>query len=145
MSPDLGPEYSLDIGRIPPHMSSEDYILFQRWRPNYYGLKPIVYYDVGIGPEQHGAEKLDQNLQTMWRRLNQKRIDVLLRFPDRWHIVELRDRSNANAVGRLLIYEQLWKESPPDALPVTMELVTNWTDTSLKTLCEAHRILYTHV
>lgn len=145
MPPDLGTKYSVQIERIPPHMSTEDYRLFLRWRTRYANQPTTAYYDVGVGPARPVDRPVDATLRTMWTRLNQKRLDVLLEFEDHWHIVELRDRSNANAIGRLLMYRKLWIEDPPDARDVTMELVTNVTDISLAELARDHQIAYSVV
>lgn len=139
---DLGPKYQLDILRVPPHMSTEDYQLFKRWRSVYAADNPAVYYDVGIGPEADTPPAADATIKTMWTRLNQKRLDVLLDLGDRWIIVELRDRANANAVGRLLQYQQLWEDDAPDVRPLQLELVSNRLDRAMVPLTTKFQILY---
>lgn len=147
MSTYLGTEYPPLISKRPPHMSDEDYEIYQQWWPRV--SKPVLrtWYDVGVGEGSPDAITPGDgiNYKRMWTRITQKRIDLLAETPNQLWLVELRHAATSNAVGRLLQYLLLWDRDPVIKKPVQLFLVTNFNDPELDDLCRANRIIYNWV
>jgi hypothetical protein len=132
MKPDLGFRYAPGWKGVPPHISSEDFEIWKRWRDTDLPANALSwYFDVGLGG-QVVEHETDEALTRMWRRVTSKRADVVLEYPDRWIIVELRFAASASALGRLAQYKTLWQEDPPDDRPVDLVLVTDRLDPDLE-------------
>jgi hypothetical protein len=72
----------------------------------------------------------------------QKRIDVLIETQKSWKIVELRHNATASALGRLIMYRNLWKSDPPDDRPVELMLVTDKYDPDVEAAAKELGIEY---
>lgn len=142
MSTDLGRSYTMEFAGQPPHMSREDTIIWDRYKPQLQPPPSLLYFDVGLGVGKPGDPALGENLNRAWTRLTQKRADVIAEFPNSVAIIELRDTAQSNAVGRLMMYAQLWNEDPPIKKQLQLQLVTNYADQDVARLCAANGILY---
>jgi hypothetical protein len=122
-------------------MSPEDYLIWQRWWPTKKHLARSVYWDVYLG---EGIQLDDEpaNYQRMWQRNTQKRADAVIETADSIWLVEMRFQANSIAVGRLLMYQRLWRQDP--ALPGSLRLwlVTDTRDSIVEALCQELSISY---
>src|SRR5689334_11283823 len=112
MTVELGNAYDVAFAGVPAHMSTEDYALWIRYRPTLATGNPVLYFDVALGGDRAAEANAPKDFERMWWRLNAKRIDVLAVYSDRIDIIELRNAAQANAIGRLLMYKQLWDADP---------------------------------
>lgn len=134
--------FSPDFGGQPPRMSTEDSVIWFSWYPTLNPKPQRLYFDVGLGNGRPFPAGGDESLRSMFLSNSQKRADVVMEFPDRWRIVELRDSAQSNAVGRLALYRELWKLDPPDRRPLELFLVTNNADPDLQLLTNPALITY---
>jgi len=138
----LGPAWNKSIGRTPPHMSKEDERIWDRWKDTHLTDNYILYFDVGLGDGIKPPAGIDANIAAGWIRDTQKRADLIVNTGRKWWIVEFRDNATANAVGRLLLYNELFKQDLPLQQPVELILVTNRNDPDLKKLSIIYNIDY---
>ena len=139
---DYGRPWDINTPGTPPHLSREDYPLYERYLPLVRAAMRRTWFDVALGPEQPTTPDTPPPIHAMWTRLNRKRLDVLWDSETHWHIVELRDQAQPNAIGRLLTYRALWYADPPDSRPVILELITNRDDAAVRLTCRQLSIIY---
>lgn len=143
MATDLGRRFNVDYAALPPHMSPEDYAIWLRYRPIPQGRGALaLYFDVGLGAGQIAPADASPELREMWRRLNQKRADVIIEYDDHVDLIELRDHAGPNALGRLSTYRLLLTADNPLNKPITTTLVTNLTDPDVAATAAALSITY---
>jgi hypothetical protein len=126
----------------PPHMSALDYPIWKTWAPSQSSRWHALYFDVALGPGADTSAAPDAAHAAMWTRLTQKRADVVADAGDHWELIELRHAANANALGRLLLYQHLWIQDPPDTRPLKLILVTDHPDPDIAPLLPQHNITY---
>ena len=119
---------------FPPHMSKEDFEIFKRGKSLIFKDAINVYYDAGLGGVTDLPGEMEESYKKMWTSVTQKRIDVLVETADEWKIVEIRPRATSTAVGRLLQYNDLWKQDPPDGKPARLILMTDFPDPDMNSL-----------
>lgn len=139
----LGDAYPITFGGYPTHMSTSDLHIWRTYQSTIPATARALYFDVRLGDGRPAGPETPDYLRRMWRLNTQKRADVVVEYPDRWHLIELRNNAQLNAIGRLLGYQALWKATPPDARPLTIELVTDNHDQDTADLARAHGITYT--
>lgn len=128
--------------RKPEHISPEDYLIWLRWFPKQRARVRRMWFDVGLGegrPSPPGASIAEQ---FMWLRLTQKRADVIVEYDDAIEIVELREAAQSSAIGRLLMYAELWKKEAQIDKPLRLRLVTNVFDQDVALAAKAAGIEY---
>lgn len=145
MPTQLGPPFAVDFDGIPPHMSTEDHVIWLIYRRTIPLDAQRLYFDVRLGADDKRNAHVDPAIAKMWWEANAKRADVLIEFPERIEIIELRTNALPNAVGRLLTYRMLWNDDPAIAKPMQMTLVTDHEDQDVRRLCTANQIGYTVV
>lgn len=133
-----GPDY----GGTPRRMSTEDVRLWWRWRQVDKTPWLKFHFDVGVGPGRDAGEVTDPRLRGMWQTSTQKRIDVLAEAPAFVAIVELRQHAQPNALGRLLVYKDLYLQDPLDERPVELWLVTDTPDPELARISRGFGVHY---
>jgi hypothetical protein len=123
-------------------MSSEDFAIWQRYKLD--ALKDIefVYFDVGLGGQTEVPPGTPPQYAVMWTRNTQKRIDVLLDTGSAWRIIELKHNATGAALGRLLMYRDMWMREPPDSRPVEVYLITNRLDPDVRDTAQAIGVNY---
>jgi len=131
MPPDLGTAFAPGWAGWPPHMSEEDKEIFERGRDIIFKDAVNVFYDVGLGGQQLMLPETESQYREMWRRVTQKRIDVLVETPTEWKIIEIRPHATSTAAGRLLQYKEMWSSDPPDKKPYRLILMTDKADPDL--------------
>jgi len=123
-------------------MIKEDLVLWNKYRLTAIQKAVRLYFDVGVGGQTEVPPGTTPEMATMWLRNTQKRIDVLIEEEKRWVIIELRERAQASAIGRLLQYFDLWKQDPPDDRIVELRLVTDFEDRDARGLAERMGITF---
>lgn len=138
----LGPPFTTDFAGVPPHMSTQDYDIWLRFRSALPPTTRALYFDVRLGTGYQLGDEHDDDAKTMWYQLTAKRADVVVELPAGWLMVELRDHAQSSAIGRLLMYKKLWQAEPPDSQPLSLMLVTNTRDPDVQALAADHGIGY---
>ena len=126
----------------PRRMSTEDYAIWYRWRQIDRNPWIKFHFDVGVGSGKDPGPNVSAADAAMWLQNTQKRIDVLGELADRVVIIELRQRAQPNALGRLLVYKTLYEENPLDARPVELWLVTDTPDPELERIARSYGVKY---
>ena len=132
----LGTPFARTWEGVPPHMSGEDLDLWQKYRTTAIKNSIHLYFDVGLGGQTEVPPGTTPEMATMWLRNTQKRIDVLVEEEKKWVIIELRARAQSSAIGRILLYSDLWKLDPPNDKPVELRIVTDTEDRDVRVLSE---------
>lgn len=137
-----GDAFLPDFRGRPPHMSEEDFAIWQRWWPFNRAGVTRMWFDVGLGMPDELPETPDAAGLGGWIRINQKRVDVVIDREGVIEIVELRAGATLNAVGRLLGYGLLWGDDPVVPGPVKLILVTDRRDAEVERLAVRSGIRY---
>lgn len=138
----LGKEFPPTHEQLPARMAPEDFDIWIRWRPKFAGKAIRFYFDVGLGKGAEVPEEVDPRLAPMWLKNTQKRADVIMETRDEVWIIELRHMANPNCVGRILMYERLWRDDPAIDKPHKLFIVTNSYDPDVEELCKDYAIEY---
>ncbi len=138
----LGTKFHPTWDGKPPHMAPKDYDIWIRARKGFTFEAAAMYFDVGLGGQEIPDKQLSPQMFDMWQRVTQKRIDVLVETPHMWQIIEVRFNANSSAVGRLMMYDLMWKSERPDNRPYLLYLITNRQDDDLERLCTISKIGY---
>src|SRR3990170_2010060 len=125
MPPDLGIPFPLDFAGIPPHMSSIDFVLWQRFRQRNILSALRLYFDVAVGRGAEAGSEVAENLRAAWQRITRSRIDVVSEGVVGWTLFEIRGSAGPGALGSILLYRDLWLADPPDRREITLVLVTD--------------------
>ncbi len=123
-------------------MSLEDRIIWNKARATLLDKATAVYYDVGLGGQTEVPPGTPPEQALMWQRVTQKRIDVVIETENFWKIIELRAAATASAIGRLLMYKDMWKGDPPDKKDVILYLVSDLQDGDVMRTASALEIIY---
>lgn len=141
MVPRLGPRFDPWWRGHPPHMSTGDFALWQR----YVAGQPLrfasVYFDVALGSGDMSAGPGPGSVAGMWMRLTSFRADVVGETVAGWTLIELREDAGPGALGSLLVYAALWKADPPDVRPLSLMLVTDRVHPDFAPIVAAHGIM----
>ncbi|MGR3319644.1 MAG: hypothetical protein ACUZ8O_14345 [Candidatus Anammoxibacter sp.] len=108
--------------------------IWTRWRFSLPAGVIRIYANVRVGKGRVAEGNFTEDDRKMWLSLTQKRIDVLLEFSDKVWIVELRRVASSGALGRLMMYKQLYEEDPVLSKPVTLALVTDFKDEDVENI-----------
>ncbi|MGH8755038.1 MAG: hypothetical protein ACREU0_04290 [Burkholderiales bacterium] len=125
MAVDLGAKFGPEFEGIPPHVSSEDLLLWEVFRKRYAKDYVGLYFDVALGSGEEAAENVRKEVADAWQRLTRFRADVVGDTGAEWHLIELRPNAGPGAVGAVQTYTTLWSIAPPDPRPVRAILVTD--------------------
>jgi hypothetical protein len=125
MSVDLGPRFEPTFEGIPPHVSSEDLVLWEEFRRRSAKDYVALYFDVSLGTGEEIAEGVSENVAKAWQRLTRFRADVVGDTGTVWHLIELRPNAGPGAVGSVQTYTTLWTIQPPDGRKVVPIIVTD--------------------
>lgn len=144
MSTILGDPHPLLSARRPTAMADEDWEIYKAWWPSVLDEVLQEWCNVRVGSGAPVTETPGDlpSLHEGWVKNTQKRIDVVALTKSEVWIIELRHAASANAIGRLLMYRDLWAEDPIWVLPVKLYLVTNWEDQDVRRLAETLGIRY---
>lgn len=125
MAVDLGPKFSPTFEGVPPHVSSEDFVLWEEFRRRFAKDYVAFYFDVSLGRGQSVGAGVRPEVARAWERLTKFRADVVGDTGTEWHLIELRPNAGPGGIGAVQTYSALWHEGPPDARPMKSILVTD--------------------
>lgn len=123
-------------------MSTEDTTIWRKFRQTDRTPWREFLFDTGIGNGKPVGDDFTAEQKQYWLKETQKRIDVLGITADRQIIIELRNNAQPNALGRLLVYKNLYSQQPLYPLPIDLWLVTNTPDPELKAIAEPMGVRY---
>jgi len=125
MGVDLGPVFLTTYEGIPPQISSEDLLLWKRFKQLHAKDYIAFYFDVALGSGEDAGPGVNENVAKAWNRLTKFRADVVGDTGEEWHLIELRPNAGPGAVGAIQTYSTLWLTAPPDKRPVKPIIVTD--------------------
>lgn len=125
LSVDLGPSFPPSFEGLPPHISSDDLVLWEIFRRRYSKGYVRFYFDVAVGAGESAAPGTPENVAAAWTRLTRFRLDVVGDAGAEWHLIELRPNAGPGAVGAVQTYATLWAAGPPDSRHVVPIIVTD--------------------
>jgi len=136
MSVELGPSFLPTFEGIPPHVSSEDLVLWEEFRRRYAKDYERFYFDVALGTGESSPPGTRPSVAEAWQRLTRFRADVVGDTGTEWHLIELRPNAGPGAVGALQSYSTLWLIGPPDSRPLKPILVTDRCSNDIRTVAQ---------
>lgn len=125
MSVDLGPSFPPDFLGIPPHVSTEDLVIWEEFRRLHAKDYVRFYFDVALGTGEDSPAGTRPSVAEAWKRLTRFRADVVGDTGQEWHLIELRPNAGPGAIGAMQTYSTLWLVDPPDRRPVRSIIVTD--------------------
>lgn|SRR5574341_644100 len=125
MSVELGPKFEPTFEGIPPHVSSEDLVLWEEFRRRSAKEYVAFYFDVSLGSGETPGPGVSESVARAWQRLTRFRADVVADRGSEWHMIEFRPNAGPGAVGSLQTYMTLWTMDPPDGRPIRAIIVTD--------------------
>ena len=137
---ELGKLFLNDWRGRPPHMSSQDIPLWDRFQEKHGSTFSGFYFDVALGTPSDVPDGTPENLTKMWVRITSKRIDAVGVKPDEYWIIEARPEAAAGALGTILTYRSLWLKDPPDKLPIRGVIISDVFDPDIIDQAKFHDI-----
>lgn len=131
---ELGNLYPADWTGVPPHMSSGDLPIWQRYHSLHKNEYKGFYYDVAITPVQDLPAGIEPNLLRMWQWNISKRIDAVGITDSEVHVFEVRVAASAGALGAILMYKRMLDIVNAFQLPTSYYILTDLTDPVLPAL-----------
>lgn len=128
---DFGEKYDNSFTGRPPHMSTEDWPIWYRYKTTYGGLYEHYYFDVCLPSSCDCPDSTPPNMKKMWNRVTGKRIDALCYSHNKRTIVECRSHASCGALGSILVYSELWKIHCKHTLPCDLVIATDTLDPDL--------------
>lgn len=138
----LGNRYQPGFAGRPPHMSQQDFPIWERWYPSIKPTATALYFDIGLGLPDELPHSDDADQLLGWIRNTQKRADAIIERANDVLLVELRYNAQLNAIGRLQGYAILLEDDNPFHKPIIPILVTNNPDSEVERLAQLHKITY---
>lgn len=136
----IGQEVSPGFIGTPRRMSTEDLSLWHRFMALNLVHPVRLLFDVGVGVGKSEDPAIPEDQRQYWLEQTQRRMDALIIERDRQIILELRARALANALGRLLVYRDLYAQDPLSPLPVEVWIATDTTDPELARFFAQHNV-----
>lgn len=125
MGVELGPSFDPGFEGIPPHISTDDLVLWHIFRKRHAKEYVKLYFDVALGSGEDSPENTRPSVAAAWKRLTQFRADVVGDTGSEWHLIELRPNAGPGAIGAIQTYSTLWLTEPPDDRPLKPMVVTD--------------------
>lgn len=138
---DLGQLFMNDWRGRPPHMSSQDLPLWDKFQDKF-GKEFIgFHFDAALGTPSEVPAGTDPSMAKMWTRLTSKRIDAVGVKSDSYSIIEVRPEAAAGALGTILTYRAAWFKDPPDNKPTEFIIVSDIFDPDIIGNAKAFNII----
>ncbi|MEK7514561.1 MAG: hypothetical protein AAB587_01955 [Patescibacteria group bacterium] len=122
---DLGQRFAFDWLGHPPHMSSQDLPLWERFQEKYGSQFIGFHFDAALGTPAEIPAGTEEKLAKMWTRLTSKRIDAVGVKSNEYWLIEVRPQAAAGALGTILTYRAAWLKDPPDGKPFRSVIVSD--------------------
>lgn len=139
----LGEAYAPNWAGQPKRMSKEDYALWKIYQVTELEGAIAIYFDVLLGTGQEAGEQYTEEEKKFWREKTQLRADVILEYPDRVKVVELRVNASVSTIGRTQAYQMLLRDDNPFGKTVEAEIVTNLANKQVEDIAGRQGVKYT--
>lgn len=93
-----------------PGLNAQSIALWQSWLKLYESRFTSYEYNVRVGAGIVAPAYLSQADKDLWKKLTQKRIDVVAERPGQTWIIEIMERPGLAAVGQLVGYQHLYSK-----------------------------------
>jgi len=93
-----------------------------------------IVYDVHVGQGRPAPEHYPPNIQAMALQISQYRIDAVARVSGVLWIYEVKPYAGTNAIGQLMCYEKLYRETFQFTDPIKKGVITNVLRPDIKAL-----------
>jgi len=97
-----------------PHLLGEDIFIWSQFIENNPGRFNTVDYDVHVGTGIEAPNEKNEYFVEHWRKLTQKRIDVIAWKKDSPTIIEVKFRVGLDTLGQILGYQLLYGIEHPE-------------------------------
>lgn len=101
-----------------PGLGANDSVVMNQ----YLGTKPQglvrVAYSLPLGQGRPADENTEGALLSDWQYLTKLKVDAILEFTDRIELMEVKTNAEAGAIGQLLCYNILFRQTFLTSLPV---------------------------
>ncbi len=119
-----------------PHMKPKDIAIWERFIEKYPNAYKSVQYDFNVGDpppfDPTGTNGEDLNQDALYRL----KIDVVGRTESEYHIIELKPRADASAIGQLEGYKALYLRDEIPDMPLVLVIITDFLMPNIKYLCD---------
>lgn len=119
------------------HMSPNDVQIWERFISAYPDRYTTVTYDFALGTVPVSASPDLGEIGGRSARLYQKRIDVLAESEGETHIIEVKPKAGASALGQVLSYAELYKQFVDPSAKTVPIIVTDTVGTDMALLAHA--------
>jgi len=128
--------------RKPAGMSRWDWEIYKLWAPSATRGAVNVYHDVHLGDGRLISGHVNSDVRDYWKIITCRRADVIVEYEESALLVELKWEAEPASVGRLLLYQLIWADSPPIPKPAKAMLVTNIESPDIRRLQRAYGFDY---
>lgn len=125
-----------------PHMMPEDIPVWERWLSLHPADWDSIAYDVHVGAGVDLPDDMEEPHREAAIQLSKKRIDVVVTYPDRVLIIEVKKRADWRAIGQIMGYPVLFRDEFPDAPPIATLLVTESFETDIQHVMDNYELPY---
>lgn len=128
--------------RLYPHLLPEDIILWERFLDRHGNEFTHFDYDVRVGEGRPTDDYYPQNIQQMALDLSMRRIDAVGHTPNELYIIEVTVSAGLKAIGQLITYPILYKQTFQPTKPLHPLLVTEALQPDVLPALEHHSLDY---
>jgi len=124
----LGDTYPISYPNVPAGMSSQDNLIWARFRPTVQTRFEVFYANVRVGSGQPALPGTDPASAALLQTLTQHRIDIILAGPGLLWLMEVRNNAGSGALGTILTNSSLYEQDPLLGRDYTRVILTNDVD-----------------
>ncbi len=123
-----------------PHLKPNDVHLWEKFIRANANFFDTVDYDVAVGEGVVVGDVTADVYAKSFKKLTQKKIDVIGYRKDQVWIVEVKPFAGSSALGQLLSYRILFDDETLEGETVHLMIITNECRTEYKKIFESHNI-----
>ncbi len=135
------------LGRFPNielykflRMSQEDTQLWRKFIREHGKDYKRFDYDLAVGQGEDPGPEFQENLRKDFIDLTRKRIDAVGYTNNTATIFEIKPRAGTSALGQLITYQTLFKQSHPTISKINLVLITEFINTDEKAIYLSNNI-----
>lgn len=128
--------------RLYPHLLPEDIAVWERFLHARGHQFTAFDYDVRVGIGRDPGSHYAQNIRAMAIGLSQRRIDVVAYTATAIHIIEVTRQVGLKAVGQIMAYPTLYRQTYQPNLPITPLIVAETLQPDILPVLAANTIFY---
>lgn len=125
-----------------PHMMPDDVATWERWLAKHKDDVADYAYDIKVGESITTPEDLPEPYAGMAQLLSKKRIDVVITYPDKILVAEVKRKAGWTAIGQLLGYPLLFSREYTTDVPITGLLIAESLTLDTKTILDTYGLPY---